>query len=175
MNLCGGITGITEQDLFLEIPQAAFTLTPRRKQSSSAPIRRNKSTGLIADGPMTPDAGGGGGATAASLRRTPASGSSSSSSHSHRKAFFAATENDGGGGNSKSTHGRKNPSQNNTEAAMLNPVSKDDVKMYRSRQQRYGMRSSSILMKKLESGFNLVSSSEKLGWFVSVRRLRYVH
>lgn len=50
--------------------------------------------------------------------------------------------------------------------AMLNPVSKDDVVKMRSRQQQQQsqprMKSSSILMKKLESGFNVVRSRLKL-------------
>lgn len=51
-----------------------------------------------------------------------------------------------------------------SSATMLNPVSRDDMAKLRSRQQQQsypmrGMKSSTILMKKLESGFNVVRSS----------------
>jgi hypothetical protein len=48
---------------------------------------------------------------------------------------------------------------------MLNPVSRDDMKKLRSRQLSHplrGLRSTSILMKKLESGFNLVSGTMQI-------------
>jgi hypothetical protein len=49
---------------------------------------------------------------------------------------------------------------------MLNPVSNDDIKKIQYRQQRPrpvvgGMKSSSILMKKLDSGFNVVGFLER--------------
>lgn len=70
--------------------------------------------------------------------------------------------------NSSSTHrrsssrGRERSTTTTTTSTMLNPVSKDDIKKIQYRQQRPrplvgGMKSSSILMKKLDSGFNVVS------------------
>ena len=92
-------------------------------------------------------------------KKTSSSGApnnSNSSGSSHRRS---------------SSRGRERSSSSTTATAaastMLNPVSKDDIKKIQQyRQQRprpavVGMKSSSILMKKLDSGFNVVSFLRK--------------
>ena len=130
MNLCGGIDGVSEQELVLEIPDDEFNVTSRRKKSSSTPSRRNKS---IID---------------QSSLRTQTSSNNRSSTRSSR-----------GSGTMPSSQS----STTTSAASMLNPVSRHDFEKLKSRHRSNplrGMKSSSILMKKLESGFNLVREKQ---------------
>lgn len=156
MNLCGGITNIAEQEFFLSIPDDEFTLTPRRKKSLSAPSGRKKPipsqqnvSPSVSSRRMPPEAAGN--AQSRSL-------SSSSSSNNDPKS--SATKTKGSNIDNSSTSMLNRVSREDLK--LLNPVSREDFKKYRSRQRGLplrGMKSSSILMKKLESGFNLVSNT----------------
>ena len=134
MNLCGGITSISEQDLVLQLPAEEFHLTSRRRKPSSTPDRR--SNDYKTEGNSSSFAG-----------------KSRSSSRGREQNLSA---------NARSmVQDRSSP--------MLNPVSQDDMAKMRSRQRSHplrGMKYSSILMKKLESGFNVVSDFD-----ISVRRV----
>ena len=152
MNLCGGITHIAEQELFLSIPDDEFTMTPRRKSSSSAPSRRKKSLPSQRDvSPLT------------SSRRMAPESVGNAQSRSSTVASNNGPNSTTKASNSveKSSTSMLNP-VSREDLKLLNPVSREDLKRYRSRQRGpplRGMKSSSILMKKLESGFNLVSSN----------------
>jgi hypothetical protein len=150
MNLCGGITHLEEQELFLSIPDDEFTLTPRKK-TSSAPSRRKKSVPSERE-VVSP--------LASSRRMTPESvGNAQSRSSSSNDADSSGTKTNSSNTVDNSSTSMLNP-VSREDLKFLNPVSREDLKKYRSRQRRVplrGMKSSSILMKKLESGFNLVS------------------
>jgi hypothetical protein len=160
MNLCGGITNVAEQELFLSIPDDDITLTPRRKKSSSTPSRRKKSLSSQRDtSPLS-----------SSKRMPPESmgNAQSRSSSSSRTGSMSARTKINNNPIDKSSNNMLNP-VSREDLKLLNPVSREDFKKYRSRQRGHplrGMKSSSILMKKLESGFNLVSSAllEELWW-----------
>jgi hypothetical protein len=114
MNLCGGITQITEQDLAIEFSTDEFNTPGRRTTRKSSIERRND----LSTGDIKPR-----------------------SSSRGRDKILAAVK------MTSATQTRSSPE-------MLNPVSRDDLAKLRSRQR--GLKSSSILMKKLESGFNVV-------------------
>jgi len=129
MNLCGGITGISDHELTLQIPDEEFNSNPRKKKFSSMQNRRSKSSSI--DQSMLAQT---------SLSNQPSSRSSrgltSVSLKEHSSAKMSATP-----------------------SSMLNPVSRHDYEKFKSRHRSQplpnGRKSSSILMKKLESGFNL--------------------
>ena len=107
MNLCGGITQISEQDL--DFPTEEFNVTPRKARKPSTERRSSQDDDARA----------------------------SRSSSRGRDKILAAV--------------KVTSTTQSGKSGMLNPVSRDDVAKLRSR-----MKSSSILMKKLESGFNVV-------------------
>jgi hypothetical protein len=126
MNLCGGISSISEQDLLFQLPLEGFSLSPRKQKTSSTASRPANSV----------NAGS----------ATPSPRTSSALSRRRDQSLI-----------NKST----TETQTGTSGTLLNPVSKDDLEKLRSRQQQQsypsrGLKSSSILMKKLESGFNVV-------------------
>jgi hypothetical protein len=133
MNLCGGIVNVAEPELLLlEIPDEKFQLTPRRKASSSAPSRRRKGVPTHIDtGRRTP--------TGSSSR--PTSSRPSSSRSRSRQSFSPAAD----------------PSP-----TFLNPISKDELRKTRSRRPtgppHRQLKTSSALIKRLDSGFNVVST-----------------
>lgn len=158
MNLCGGIANLTEQEIFLSIPDDEFRMTTRREKSSSTPSRRNKSTPDQLD--ATPSS---------TSRRTPVSSGGNnqtrSSSSSHNRSISSGATASSTSSETKTT-AILNP-VSREDLKLLNPVSRDDLKRYRSRQRGHplrGLKSTSILMKKLESGFNLVSAFVWLRW-----------
>ena len=132
MNLCGGIGGVTEHELAFQFPDEEFSVSSRKKRFSSSQSlvsRREKST-----------------SGRHSLRRQ----SSSSSRHSVRSSR--------GGGTSSS----QSLTSSSTSKAALKPIAKHDYEKQRTRNRSRpasvrGMKGSSILTRKLESGFNLVS------------------
>jgi len=141
MNLCGGIIGVSEHELVLRIPDDEFNVTSKRKKSlsSSAPSRRNKST-----------------IDQSSLRTPITSSSNRPSTRSSRGSSVMPSSQ-----SSTST----SISTSTPPFSMLNPVSRSDYQKLKSRHRshplRGRMKSSSILTKKLESGFNLVSEKKQ--------------
>ncbi|KAG7336713.1 hypothetical protein IV203_036116 [Nitzschia inconspicua] len=127
MNLCGGITSISELELLSELPMEDLGLTPRQRKPTVAVSSQSRNTGT--DHYSNP------------------STRSSSRGRGHHIVNNSGTTSAQPGASSSSS------------SAMLNPVSKDDMAKMRSRQQQShplrSMKSSSILMKKLESGFNV--------------------
>jgi hypothetical protein len=140
MNLCGGISIIADQDLLLQIPMEGFSLSPRKQKPSSSNTTTTTTTttsrpaNSVNEGPTTPSA-----------RKSSATPRGREQSMMMNKSTTAEI-------------------QTGSSAMLLNPVSRDDMEKLRSRQQQQqqqnhpsrGLKSSSILMKKLESGFNVV-------------------
>jgi hypothetical protein len=148
MNLCGGIVNVSEPELLLlEIPDEKFSLTPRRKASSSTPSRRRKGVPTHVD----------------TSRRTP-------TGTSRTPSFRPSSR-------GKPTHlstptGSPSPTFLNPIASpsptFLNPISKEDLKKRPSRQRPLGpsslrgLKTPSGLVKKLEEGFKVVSTTRFL-------------
>ena len=129
MNLCGGIAGVTDHELVFRFPDEEFSVSSRKKKSSSSSTssRRDKST-----------------SGRSSLRGQ----SSSTSRHPTRSSR--------GSGITPSNQ----LSTSTSPASALNPISRHDYEKQRIKNQSRpsrGMKSASILTRKLESGFNLVS------------------
>jgi len=128
MNLCGGISGVTEHEMAFRFPDEEFSVSSRKKKSSSSsslPGRRERSTN-----------------GRPSLRRQ----SSSSSRHSSRTSR----------GSIKATSNQSLASI--SSASTPKPVSRLDHEKQRTRNRshlRRETKSSSILTRKLESGFNV--------------------
>lgn len=131
MNLCGGIAGVTDHELVFRLPDEEFSVSSRKKKSSSSSTssRRDQST----------------------------SGRSSLRGHSSSISRHSTRSSRGSGITSSNQL-----STSTSAASALNPVSRHDYEKQRiknrSRPSR-GMKSSSILTRKLESGFNLVSEN----------------
>jgi len=127
MNLCGGIAGVTDHELVFRFPDEEFSVSSRKKKSSSSSTssRRDKST-----------------SGRSSLRGQ----SSSTSRHPTRSSR--------GSGITPSNQ----LSTSTSPASALNPISRHDYEKQRIKNQSRpsrGMKSASILTRKLESGFNL--------------------
>jgi hypothetical protein len=145
MNLCGGITGIiSEHELILQIPDEEYNATPRKqKSSSSTSKRRSKSPSKDK--------------TMFLAQQTSSSNRPSSRSRSSRGLPSMSSA------NQQQSSSTARPGIPAASSSMLNPVSRHDYDKLKSRQHRsqpltsHGHKSSSILTKKLESGFNLVS------------------
>jgi len=113
MNLCGGFTGVLDNELIIPIPDEEFNVSSRKKKSSSL------------------------------HNRTAAYASNRQSTRSSRGSRTIALS---------------QPSS--SKSAKLNPVSRGDYEKSRSRHRghpspSFEMKPSSILLNKLESGFNL--------------------
>jgi hypothetical protein len=139
MNLCGGIANIAEPELLLEIPNEHFSMTPRRKSPSSRRSSRKGVPTYVDTGRRTPTG-----------TRTPSSRPSSRSRSRHSPSM-----------NHTSPHSLPSPT-------FLNPLSRDDLRKSRSRQRPlcpplHSLKMASGLIKKLEEGFNLVSSGLRPG------------
>lgn len=134
MNLCGGDFNITEPEpLLLEIPDEKFQLTPRRKAASSLPTRRKNG----ALGPIN-----------TAERRTSTEQNYSSRPLSAR-------------GRSRTS---QSPAATNAGPSLLNPLTRDDLKKSINRQRPTGpplhtSKSVTGLMKKLETGYDVVSAT----------------
>ena len=143
MNLCGGIANFNEPELLLDIPNEQFAaVTSRRKSSTPSSSRRSSSSRKLPPTHVDTER-----RTPTGSGRTPSSGRPSSRSRSRRSTPTAA-----------SPHNMPSPT-------FLNPISRDDLrKKSRSRQHPtcpplHGMKTVSGMVKKLEAGFELVSSS----------------
>mmetsp|Transcript_18918 Transcript_18918/g.52828 ORF Transcript_18918/g.52828 Transcript_18918/m.52828 type:complete len:850 (+) Transcript_18918:111-2660(+) len=114
MNLCGGFTGVSEEEFVLQIPDEEYSVSSRKKSSSSS--------------------------SSANRIRSASSSSRQSSRYSRgSRSMFS----------SQSSIPR---------SAMLNPGGKGDYEKFKTRHRvnpSREMKSSSILLKKLDSGFNL--------------------
>mmetsp|Transcript_53178 Transcript_53178/g.129129 ORF Transcript_53178/g.129129 Transcript_53178/m.129129 type:complete len:861 (-) Transcript_53178:916-3498(-) len=150
MNLCGGITNISEQDLVLNIPTDDFRMTPRRKQSSSVPSSSasktpralTSSTVARKNGPSSSTAHGNG-------HRSPFFSSSSSSQHPEENGNMEESRDDDQYQGSSTSRDLSGGSHARTQ------WSNTSKKNYHHSSTMTGLRSSNILMKKLESGFNV--------------------
>jgi hypothetical protein len=149
MNLCGGIANIEEPELLLEIPNEHFSMKPRRKSTPSS--RRSSRKGVptyVDTGRRTPTG-----------TKTPSSRPSSRSRSRHSPSM-----------NHASPHSLPSPTFLNplSNPTFLNPLSKDDLRKPRPRQRPlcpplHSLKIASGLIKKLEGGFNLVSSGLRPG------------
>jgi hypothetical protein len=146
MNLCGGITGISEHELILQVPDEQYNATPRKQKSSSSTSKR-RSKSPSKDRTMFL-------AQQTSLSNRPSSRSRSRSSRGLTSMPLT---------NQQQSSSTTNPGTPAASSSLLNPVSRHDYDKLKSRQHRsqpltsHRHKSSSILTKKLESGFNLVS------------------
>jgi hypothetical protein len=143
MNLCGGITGISEHELILQIPDEEYNVIPisRKQKSSSSSTSKRRSKSPSKDKTML-----------LAQQTSLSNNRPSSRSRSSRGGLTSVS----------STNQQQNSAS--SSSSMLNPVSRHDYEKLKSRQHRsqplttsHGHKSSSILTKKLEYGFNLVS------------------
>jgi hypothetical protein len=139
--------GVSEHDMIMEIPEEHFSMKSRRKSSSNpSSSRRRKGVPTYVD---------------TSRKGAVGKKSSQNNRSSSRSKSRIAPE------SPSSPNGPESPAG----PGFLNPISKEDLKLTRSR-QRPALVVSQI--KKLEDGLNLVSyRGVKRGLLVSISKLTY--